>query len=147
MNDFYLVKTNDAKDLPSPRYMSDGAVGMDLYANIHTIETIAPKNIKLIPTGIKIAMPKDYEAQIRSRSGIALQYGVCVLNSPGTIDSDYRGEIKVILINHGDKEFKIIRGDRIAQIVFNKITRVKFNLTDELKKTRRDENGFGHTGI
>jgi dUTP pyrophosphatase len=144
---FYLMQTEDAKDLPLPKYMSELAAGLDLYANIHKPEIICVNKIKLIPTGIKVALPRNFEAQIRSRSGLAINHGVCVLNSPGTIDADYRGEIKVILINHGDIDFKINRGDRIAQMVLNEIVHAKFKLVQHLNKTKRNLNGFGHTGI
>ncbi|MCD8036419.1 MAG: dUTP diphosphatase [Clostridiales bacterium] len=116
---FYVTKTDDAKDLPLPKYMSDGAAGMDLYANVHEDTLIRHGEIKLIPTGIKIALPEGYEAQIRPRSGLALKYGITLLNSPGTIDSDYRGEIGIIMANCGNNGFLIRRGDRIAQMVIN----------------------------
>ena len=113
-NNFYIVRTDDAKDLPLPEYMSEGAAGMDLFANVHKDTVVKPGEIKLIPTGIKISLPKGFEAQIRPRSGLALKNGITMVNTPGTIDSDYRGEIGIILINHGQSEFGIKRGDRIA---------------------------------
>ncbi len=144
---FYIVRSDDAKDLPLPKYMSGGAAGMDIFANVH-IDTIIEKGeIKLIPTGIKISLPEGYEAQIRPRSGLALKNGITMVNTPGTIDSDYRGEIGVIIINHGDKDFLIKRGDRIAQMVINKYERVEWTETDTLDETERAEGGFGHTGM
>lgn len=143
---FLICKTDDAKDLELPKYMSESAAGMDLYANVFE-ETIIKKNeIKLIKTGIKISIPPNFEAQIRPRSGLALNFGISLVNSPGTVDADYRGEIKVIMINHGENDFKILRGDRIAQMVINKIEHIKFLEIDYLDETKRGENGFGHTG-
>ena len=152
-NFFYINKLESAKDLPLPRYMTEFASGIDLYANVFEKINIPVGKIKLIPTGIKIIMPTNFEAQIRSRSGLSLNSGIIVLNAPGTIDADYRGEIKVILINLGEGDFFVSRGDRIAQLVINKIYRPEFKLiseTDYLSfdfKTERDQNGFGHTGI
>ncbi|AIS52472.1 deoxyuridine 5'-triphosphate nucleotidohydrolase Dut [Thermoanaerobacter kivui] len=142
-----IKRTEDAKDLPLPQYMSEGAAGMDLYANVKEDVVLKPGDIKLIPTGIKIELPKNYEAQIRPRSGLALNYGITLLNTPGTIDSDYRGEIKLIMINLGKEEFIIKRGQRVAQMVINQITRPKIVEVDNLSETERDVGGFGHTGI
>jgi len=144
--DFFISKTDDAKDLPLPKYMTEFSAGMDLYANIIE-ETINPSEIKLIGTGICISMPKDFEAQVRPRSGLALKHGITLLNSPGTIDSDYRGEIKAIMINHGKEPFHIQRGDRIAQLVVNKICKIDFTEVDALSETERGIGGFGHTGV
>jgi len=144
--EFYLSQTSNALDLPVPAYMTELSAGLDLYANVFDQEIILPNKIKLIATGIKIALPKNFEAQVRPRSGLALKHGISILNSPGTIDADYRGEIKIILINHGTKDFIIKRGDRIAQIIINKITRVNFKLVDKLDETKRNDQGFGHTG-
>lgn len=145
--EFYICQTNDAKDLPLPAYMTKFAAGMDLYANVHEVQIIPAGKIKLIPTGIKISMPQDFEAQVRSRSGLALKYGISLLNSPGTIDADYRGEIKLIMINLGENDFKISRGDRIAQMIINKIWRPDFKVVDTLEESERGIGGFGHTGI
>ncbi|HBM75800.1 MAG TPA: dUTP diphosphatase, partial [Clostridiaceae bacterium] len=112
--DILIKRTDDAKDLPLPSYMSEQAAGMDLRANIKDEVIVEPGKIKVVPTGIMIALPKGFEAQIRPRSGLALKHGVTLLNSPGTIDADYRGEIKVLMINFGNKDFVINRGDRIA---------------------------------
>lgn len=144
---FYIVRTDDAKDLPLPKYMSDGAAGMDIYANVHTDTVFAVGEIKLIPTGIRIALPQGYEAQIRPRSGLALKNGITMVNTPGTIDSDYRGEIGVIIINHGHEPFTIKRGDRIAQMVINKYEHVFWTETDSLDETERGSGGFGHSGV
>lgn len=144
---FYIVRTDDAKDLPLPKYMSDGAAGMDIYANVHTDTVVDVGEIKLIPTGIRIALPQGYEAQIRPRSGLALKNGITMVNTPGTIDSDYRGEIGVIIINHGHEPFTIKRGDRIAQMVINKYEHVCWTETDSLDETERGSGGFGHSGV
>ena len=146
-NKFFICQTDDAKDLPLPKYMTEQAAGLDLFANVHEQQIILPQQIKLISTGIKISMPDSYEAQIRPRSGLALKYGVTLLNSPGTIDADYRGEIKLIMINLGTNNFIISRGDRIAQMIINKIIRPNFIKVDNLSKSSRDNSGFGHTGI
>ena len=153
-NFFYITKLDKAKDLPLPKYMTDYSSGMDLYADIFEQIKIPVGKIKLIPTGIKIIIPEDYEAQIRPRSGLAINHGITVLNSPGTIDSDYRGEIKLILINLGEKDFTVSRGDRVAQLVINKIYRPKFSFISNEDfeqninlKTKRDKNGFGSTGV
>ena len=135
------------KELPLPTYQTADSAGMDLYANIED-EVIIPCSggRVLIPTGIKVQIPQGYEMQIRPRSGLALKYGVSVLNAPGTIDSDFRSEVGVILINHGSTVFCIRPGDRIAQGVVNKIYQVGFVEIDELNETGRGENGFGSTG-
>lgn len=146
INGFFITKTDDAKDLPLPKYMTEMAAGMDLYANVENCIIIKSGEYKLISTGIKIEMPPGYEAQIRPRSGLALKYGVTMLNSPGTIDSDYRGEIKVIMINFGSEDFEIKRGERIAQMVISKAEQVIFKEVNQLSSSKRGENGFGHTG-
>lgn len=141
-----IERLEEAMDLDLPKYMSKGAAGMDLYAHVTEEVILYPGEIKLIPTGIKIALPIGYEAQIRPRSGLALNYGIGIPNSPGTIDSDYRGEIKIILTNFGKVEFSINRGDRIAQMVINKVEIAQWNLVTSLDETERGEEGFGHTG-
>lgn len=146
-NKFCICQTDDAKDLPIPKYMTEYAAGMDLYANVHETQIIPVGKIKLIPTGIKISMPENFEAQIRPRSGLALKHGITLLNTPGTIDSDYRGEIKLIMINLGEKDFEISRADRVAQMIINRIEQVKFEVVDSLKESKRNDGGFGHTGI
>jgi dUTP pyrophosphatase len=132
-------------DLPS--YSSEGASGMDLTAACREDVILKPGERTLIPTGIAISLPSGYEAQIRPRSGLALKHGIGLLNSPGTIDSDYRGEIKIILINLGEEPFRITRGMRIAQMVVAQYVTASFKVTQELDVTLRNAGGFGHTGL
>ena len=146
-NRFYIARTEDAADLPLPAYMSEGAAGMDLYANVKEEVTVEKDSIKLIPTGIRIALPEGFEAQIRPRSGLALKNGISLVNSPGTIDSDYRGEIGVIVINLGENDFVVKRGDRIAQMVINRYEKVEWTECADLDETERGEGGFGHSGV
>ena len=135
-----------AEDVPLPRYMSEGASGMDLHsANERTI-TLRPGDVALVPAGIRIELPAGYEAQIRPRSGLAAKHGITVVNAPGTIDSDYRGEVKVILGNIGREPFEIVRGTRIAQMVVQEVLRAEIIECDELNETARGAGGFGHTG-
>jgi len=134
------------RDIPLPRYMTEHSAGMDLYASIDQDVLIRQGERKLIPTGVAIAIPKGFEAQIRPRSGLAFKNGISLLNSPGTIDADYRGEIGVLLINFGSEPFAIKRGDRIAQMLINRVCRASLELTQELDTTERDSGGFGHTG-
>ncbi|NLJ72613.1 MAG: dUTP diphosphatase [Syntrophomonadaceae bacterium] len=141
------LKRLHANDLPLPQYMTKGSSGLDLYAAIDAPLTIGVGKFILIPTGIAIAIPVGYEAQIRPRSGLAIKYGITVLNTPGTIDADYRGEIKVIVINLGNDEYLLNRGERIAQMVFTKVEQANLILVDELDDTNRGSGGFGHTGI
>lgn len=141
------IKINVKPGAKIPDYQSSGAAGADIYAFLEEQIIISPGQITLISTGIFIELPQGYEAQIRPRSGLALNYGITLLNTPGTIDSDYRGEIKVIMINHGKDNFIVKNGMRIAQMVFNKIHRGEFIETAELKSTSRNEGGFGHTGV
>ena len=133
-------------DVPLPRYMTGGSSGMDIFAAVAEETIILPGERKLVPTGIVIELPPGFEAQIRPRSGLAIRDGVTTLNSPGTIDGDYRGEIKIILINHDRNPFVIRRGDRIAQMVVNRICRVTWDVKEELEQTERNTGGFGHTG-
>ncbi|MBW2557298.1 MAG: dUTP diphosphatase [Deltaproteobacteria bacterium] len=140
------VKRLHGKDISLPRYMTENSAGMDISAAMDGEETLLPGERRLIPTGIAIALPPGYEAQIRPRSGLAVEAGITVLNSPGTIDADYRGEVKILIINHGDKPFAVKRGDRIAQMVIHKIYRASWNMTDNLEITERGDGGFGHTG-
>jgi dUTP pyrophosphatase len=132
--------------LPQPRYQSDGSAGLDLHAAVHQPLRIAPGARALVPTGIAIALPPDLEAQVRPRSGLALKHGVTVLNSPGTIDSDYRGEVGVLLINLGQDEFVVSRGDRIAQLVIATFVQIELALVSGLFQTDRNQGGFGSTG-
>ena len=129
-----------------PEYKTVGASGMDLMAFIKNPINIKPKNSSLVPTGLSLAFPKDYEVQIRPRSGLAVKNNITVLNTPGTIDSDYRGEIKVILYNHGNEEFRVNNGDRIAQMILAPIIKMNVEETDDLPETVRGEGGFGSTG-
>ena len=141
-----VQKKEEAADLELPRYMTAGSSGMDLLAAVQEPETLAPGERKLIPTGVAVALPSGYELQIRPRSGLAYKQGVTVLNSPGTIDADYRGEIKVILINLGQGEVIINRGDRIAQMILARVEYFTLEERDELPATVRSDGGFGHTG-
>lgn len=129
-----------------PQYHSEQATGCDLYADVDKEMVIKPAHFCAVPTGIKIEIPEGYEAQVRPRSGLAAKYGIGILNSPGTIDADYRGEIKVILFNFGQTPFKIEKGDRIAQLIFSRVIRVEFVSVKQLKRTKRGKGGFGHTG-
>lgn len=133
-------------DLPLPAYATEGSSGMDLRAAVNEPVVIPAGKVMLIPTNIKVEIPDDYEIQVRPRSGLAAKHSIGVLNSPGTIDSDYRGEIKVILFNFGDKDFTINRGDRIAQMVVAKVYKANLIKADELNSSVRGEGGFGHTG-
>lgn len=130
-----------------PEYQSDGAAGCDLCAAINGSVVIKAHDFCLIPTGIRVEIPAGYEAQVRPRSGLAKEYGIGILNAPGTIDSDYRGEIKVILFNYSDKPFKVKHRDRIAQLVFSKVVRATFVRTKRLRRTARQSGGLGHTGL
>jgi dUTP pyrophosphatase len=134
------------EDLPLPQYMSDGASGMDLYASVDKPTPLAQNEIKLIPTGIYIAVPHGYEAQVRPRSGLAFKHGLTIVNSPGTIDSDYRGEVGIILANMGAEPFVVERGMRIAQLVIQPVARAELVEVEELPPTKRSAGGFGHTG-
>ena len=133
-------------DLPLPSYESADAAGMDLRAAVEDTITLAPGERNLVPTGLAIALPTGYEAQIRPRSGLALKSGITCLNTPGTIDADYRGEVGVILINHGAEPFEINRGDRIAQMVIAPVTQGVWQEVDELDSTARGTGGFGSSG-
>lgn len=136
-----------AMGLPMPQQMSDHAAGVDLCAAVQTEVIIPPGARTLVGTGLCMAIPEGYEGQVRPRSGLALKHGVTVLNAPGTIDSDYRGEVGVILINLGEEPFEVKRGDRIAQLVIAPVTAAIFSEADELPVTGRGEGGFGHTGL
>ncbi len=130
-----------------PRYMTAAAAGMDLYVKLDNDVTLAPGERVLVPTGIAIALPEGYEAQVRPRSGLAIKHGVTLLNTPGTIDADYRGEISVILINHGAEDFIIKDGERVAQMIIAPVSRCQLQLADNLDETERGSGGFGHTGV
>ncbi len=134
-------------DIPLPAYSTVGSSGMDLRAAVEDDVIVKPFETVLIPTNLAVEIPSGYEGQVRPRSGLAAKNFVSVLNTPGTIDSDYRGEIKVILTNFGKDDFIVHRGDRIAQLVITKVERVKIVEVDELNQTSRNQGGFGHTGI
>jgi dUTP pyrophosphatase len=129
-----------------PAYATEGSAGMDIRANLTDTLTLKPLERSLVPTGLFIQLPNGYEAQVRPRSGLALNHGITCLNSPGTVDSDYRGEIKVILVNLSNEPQQIKHGDRIAQMVINKVEQVNLQLVQSLNETTRGEGGFGHTG-
>ena len=133
------------EDLPLPGYMTAQAAGMDLMAAVEVEVTIPPGERKLIPTGVRVAIPEGYEAEIRPRSGLALHHGVTLVNTPGTIDADYRGEVGILLINHGQAPFVVRRGDRVAQMVVHRVCRVRWNACGALIPTQRGDGGFGHT--
>ncbi len=135
-----------SKQVSLPKYETIGSSGMDLSANIHDNLKIEPGKTVIIPTGLALSIPKGYEAQIRPRSGLAAKNKISVLNTPGTIDADYRGEIKVILINHGNEPFKIEKGSRIAQIVICPVVKAQLVEVDDLNITERGDGGFGSTG-
>ena len=130
-----------------PRYMTEAAAGMDLYARLDSDVILPPGERVMVATGIAIALPLGYEAQIRPRSGLAAKHGVTLLNTPGTIDADYRGEISVILINHGSDEFVVKDGERVAQMIIAPVSRCRWNLVESLDETSRGSGGFGHTGV
>jgi len=141
-----VKRTTGGRDIPLPRYMTAGAAGMDLYAAVEQTEVLQPGEIKLIPTGLSIALPLGFEAQIRPRSGLALKHGISMVNTPGTIDADYRGEIGLIMINLGREPFQINRGDRVAQMVVSRVAMAEFSEVGDLDDTTRDSGGFGSTG-
>lgn len=135
------------KDILLPDYMTPQASGMDIRAAVSEALVLAPGEVSLVPTGFSMALPMGYEAQIRPRSGLAIRHGIGIINSPGTVDSDYRGEVRVALINFGQEPVTIQRGDRIAQMVIQKVCRLPVRVTDTLDETERGDGGFGHTGI
>lgn len=134
-------------DIPIPRYMTAQAAGMDVCAAVDADTVIDPGTIELIPTGLAIALPTGYEAQIRPRSGLAVKHGIGIINSPGTIDADYRGEIKIGLINFGKKPVTIHRGDRVAQMIISTVCQARLKVVASLDETDRNSGGFGHTGV
>ncbi|MCC7036837.1 MAG: dUTP diphosphatase [Alphaproteobacteria bacterium] len=141
-----ITQLPNAKGLNLPKYATELSAGVDLEAAVDAPVTLKPGERQLIPTGLAIALPEGYEAQVRPRSGLAFKNGVTVLNSPGTIDADYRGEVKVILANLGTEPFTVERGMRVAQMVVAQYTRVSFNLVEQLDETARGAGGFGSTG-
>lgn len=133
-------------NIPLPAYATKGSAGMDIYAALEKPVTVFRGSIEMIPTNISVEIPEGFEIQVRPRSGLAAKHGIGILNSPGTIDSDYRGEIKIIMINFGKEDFEIQPAERIAQLVVSKVYTAKFIETDDLNNTSRGEGGFGHTG-
>ncbi len=144
---FVKLRPDIDGDIPLPQYMTSNSAGMDLCAAIDKELILKQGEIKLIPTGFAIAIPEGFEAQIRPRSGIAVKHGISLINSPGTIDSDYRGEVKIAVINLGQKDYTINRKDRIAQMIIKKVYQAKLEIVEQLDKTDRNTGGFGHTGI
>lgn len=144
---FQWLSPDLKQDLNLPQYETPGAAGMDIEAGVKESVVIAPGEIKLISTGLAIALPEGYEIQVRPRSGLAVKFGVTIINSPGTIDSDYRGEVKIGLINLGTESYTVNRGDRVAQLVLAKVERAAFREVDALNATTRGSGGFGHTGV
>jgi len=142
-----VVRLPHAAGLALPAYQSEGAAGLDLLAAVDNAVRLGPGKRALIPTGLVLELPAGFEAQVRPRSGLALRSGITVLNSPGTIDSDYRGEVKVLLVNLGDEPFSIARGERIAQLVVQRVERATLVEADEIAATRRGAGGFGSTGV
>ena len=138
--------SNEFSDVPLPAYATEGSAGMDIRAAVKDELIIEPGKVSLVPTNLSVEIPKGYEIQVRPRSGLAANHSIGILNSPGTIDSDYRGEIKIILINFGDQPFTIHKGDRIAQLIVSKVYSAKIVETENLNSSRRGEGGFGHTG-
>ena len=141
-----ILQLQNAAGLPVPHYQTEHSAGVDLYAAVDGELLIGPGAWKLVPTGIAVAIPEGYEGQVRPRSGLALKHGIGMLNGPGTIDADYRGEIGIILFNFSDRPFPVHRGDRIAQLVFAKLTKAGFRTVTKLSETGRGSGGFGHTG-
>lgn len=141
------VKVLNKGHQPLPQYATAQSAGMDLRANLDAPVVLHPMERKLIPTGLHIALPEGYEAQVRPRSGLALKHGITVLNTPGTIDADYRGELMVLLINFSDADFVVNDGERIAQMVIARYAQCEFFQVEQLDETERGEGGYGHTGV
>ncbi len=141
-----ITRTDGRDDIPLPEYATEGSAGMDVRAAVEGEVVLKPGETALIPSGFAIALPQGYEAQVRPRSGLAIKHTIGILNSPGTIDSDYRGEVKIILTNFGKKEFVVRRGDRIAQLVISRYARAGWEEKESLEGTARGAGGFGHTG-
>ncbi|MDD3813952.1 MAG: dUTP diphosphatase [Desulfocapsaceae bacterium] len=143
---FCWIDPEQNRDLELPRYHSALAAGLDVSAAVHAPVVLNPGRIDLLPSGFSVAIPEGYELQVRPRSGMAIRHGVTVVNSPGTIDADYRGEVRIGLINLGQEPFIVHRGDRIAQLVLAPVLRLQFEVVDKLDTTSRADGGFGHTG-
>ncbi|MDL1983930.1 MAG: dUTP diphosphatase [Deltaproteobacteria bacterium] len=140
------IRPKDDADIPLPRYMTPHSAGMDIYAAVKKDMILEKGEIALIPTGFAMAIPEGFEAQIRPRSGLAVKHGIGLINSPGTIDSDYRGEVMIPAINLGNKKYTLKRGDRIAQMLIKKVYHARIEVVEQLDKTVRNTGGFGHTG-
>jgi dUTP pyrophosphatase len=143
----HITLLENGEGLPVPRYQTEHAAGVDLYAAVDREVVLEPGTWKLISTGLALAIPEGYEGQVRPRSGLALKHGIGMLNGPGTIDADYRGELGIILFNFSEAPFVVRRGDRIAQLVFAKVEKAAFVTVDTLSATTRGSGGFGHTGL
>src|SRR4030066_204653 len=150
MNEIVEIKikrlSTEFDDIPIPSYATSGSAGMDVRAAVKDEIIIEPNSITLVPTNLSVEIPKGYEIQVRPRSGLAANHSIGILNAPGTIDSDYRGEVKIILMNFGKENFKISAGDRIAQLIVSKIYNAKIEEVDDLNSSKRGDGGFGHTG-
>ena len=144
---FLRLKPDLNADIPLPRYMTQQSAGMDICAAVEKEAILEPGAISLIPSGFAIAVPEGFEAQIRPRSGLAIKHGIGLINSPGTIDSDYRGEIMIAVINLGKNRYTIRRGDRIAQMIIQRVYQARLNIVEHLDETERNTGGFGHTGL
>jgi dUTP pyrophosphatase len=142
-----IKRSDNNQDLPLPAYETDGSSGLDIRALVDEPVILEPGDIRLIPTGFSVSIPPGYEGQIRPRSGLALKHGIGMVNSPGTIDSDYRGEIGIVIINWSDRPFTIRRGDRIAQMVITRVCRAEIFEVEDLSTTERGKGGFGHSGM
>ena len=143
---FLRLRPESEADIPLPRYMTPKAAGMDICAAVEKNLVLEKGAVELIPTGFAVAIPEGFEIQIRPRSGLAVKHGIGIINSPGTIDADYRGEVKIALINFGKKTYTVKRGDRIAQMVVKRVYQARLNVVEELDETDRNSGGFGHTG-
>jgi dUTP pyrophosphatase len=143
----HIKRLRRDRPAPMPQYMTEGSSGMDLFASLEEEVILEPGERRLIPTGISVAIPEGFEGQVRARSGLAIQKGIAVVNGPGTIDADYRGEIGVLLINLGKEPFTIRDGERIAQMVISRVSRAILQEVSDLPPTKRQGGGFGHTGI
>ncbi len=141
------IRPDDDADIPLPQYMTSQSAGMDIYAAIKKDILLEKGEIALIPTGFAMAIPEGFEAQIRPRSGLAVKHGIGLINSPGTIDSDYRGEVMIPTINLGNKNYTLKRGDRIAQMIIKRVYHARIEVVEQLDTTVRNTGGFGHTGI
>ncbi len=143
---FLRLKPDLNADIPLPRYMTPQSAGMDICAALENDVVLGTGEISLLPTGFALSIPKGFEAQIRPRSGLAVKHGIGLINSPGTIDADYRGEVKIAVINLGKKPYIFRRGDRVAQMVINRVYQAKLQVVEKLDETKRNTGGFGHTG-